>query len=123
MVPKSSLAIFISCMGLLGLAHLRTLQRIKEIGIRKVLGASVGNLMLLISREFTFLTMISFVIFSGVAWWALNQWLDQYAIRVDVEWWVFIVTGLVSLLFTLAIVSNQARRAAVANPVNSLRNE
>jgi len=117
------LTIFITGLGLFGLASYTAEQRIKEIGIRKVLGASVSNLMLLISREFTFLTMISFVIFSGVAWYALNQWLDQYAIRVDIEWWVFVVTGMVSLLFTLAIVSNQARRAAVANPVKSLRNE
>lgn len=117
------LTIFITGLGLFGLASYTAEQRIKEIGIRKVLGASVGNLMILISREFTFLTMISFAIFSVVAWYALNQWLNQYTIRVDVEWWVFVVTGLVSLLFTLAIVSNQARRAAVANPVNSLRNE
>lgn len=117
------LTIFITGLGLFGLASYTAEQRIKEIGIRKVLGASVSSLMLLMSREFTFLTMISFVFFSVLAWFMLNQWLDQYAIRVDVEWWVFVVTGAISLLFTLAIVSNQARRAAVANPVNSLRNE
>lgn len=117
------LTIFITGLGLFGLASYTAEQRIKEIGIRKVLGASVTNLVLLISREFTILTMISFTIFSVLAWFMLNSWLEQYTIRVDVEWWVFAVTGLVSLLFTLAIVSNQARRAAVANPVNSLRNE
>ncbi len=117
------LTIFITGLGLFGLASYTAEQRIKEIGIRKVLGASVSNLMLLISRDFAMLVMIAFLVASPLAWWGLNSYLDRYTIRVDVEWWVFAVTGIVSLLFALAIVSNQARRAAVANPVQSLRNE
>jgi ABC-type antimicrobial peptide transport system permease subunit len=117
------LTIFITGLGLFGLASYTAEQRIKEIGIRKVLGASVSNLMLLISRDFAALVMLAFLIASPLAWWGLNNYLDRYTIRVDIEWWVFAVTGIVSLLFALAIVSNQARRAAVANPVKSLRNE
>ncbi|GAB5523768.1 MAG: ABC transporter permease [Roseivirga sp.] len=117
------LTIFITGLGLFGLASYTAEQRIKEIGIRKVLGASVANLMLLISRDFAMLVMTAFLVASPLAWWGLNSYLDRYTIRVDVEWWVFAVTGIVSLLFALAIVSNQARRAAVANPVQSLRNE
>lgn len=117
------LTIFITGLGLFGLASYTAEQRIKEIGIRKVLGASVSNLMLLISRDFAMLVMIAFLVASPLAWWGLNSYLDRYTIRVDVEWWVFAVTGVVSLVFALAIVSNQARRAAVANPVQSLRNE
>lgn len=117
------LTIFITGLGLFGLASYTAEQRIKEIGIRKVLGASVSNLMLLISRDFAMLVMIAFLVASPLAWWGLNSYLDRYTIRVDVEWWVFAATGVISLLFALAIVSNQARRAAVANPVQSLRNE
>lgn len=117
------LTIFITGLGLFGLASYTAEQRIKEIGIRKVLGASVSNLMLLISRDFAMLVMVAFLVASPLAWWGLNSYLDRYTIRVDVEWWVFAVTGLVSLVFALAIVSNQARRAAIANPVQSLRNE
>ncbi|MCE7993257.1 MAG: FtsX-like permease family protein [Roseivirga sp.] len=117
------LTIFITGLGLFGLASYTAEQRIKEIGIRKVLGASVSNLMLLISRDFAMLVMIAFLVASPLAWWGLNSYLDRYTIRVDVEWWVFAATGIISLLFALAIVSNQARRAAVANPVQSLRNE
>ncbi len=117
------LTIFITGLGLFGLASYTAEQRIKEIGIRKVLGASVSNLMLLISRDFAMLVMLAFLVASPLAWWGLNSYLDRYTIRVDVEWWVFAVTGAVSLIFALIIVSNQARRAAVANPVQSLRNE
>lgn len=117
------LTIFITGLGLFGLASYTAEQRIKEIGIRKVLGASVSNLMLLISRDFAVLVMLAFLIASPLAWWGLNNYLDRYTIRVDIAWWVFAVTGIVSLVFALAIVSNQARRAAVANPVKSLRNE
>lgn len=117
------LTIFITGLGLFGLASYTAEQRIKEIGIRKVLGASVSNLMLLISRDFAMLVMMAFLVASPLAWWGLNSYLDRYTIRVDVEWWVFAVTGIVSLVFALAIVSNQARRAAIANPVQSLRNE
>lgn len=117
------LTIFITGLGLFGLASYTAEQRIKEIGIRKVLGASVSNLMLLISRDFAVLVMLAFLVASPLAWWGLNSYLDRYTIRVDIEWWVFAVTGIVSLVFALAIVSNQARRAAIANPVQSLRNE
>ena len=117
------LTIFITGLGLFGLAAYTAQQRIKEIGIRKVLGASVSNLMALISKDFALLVLISFVLASGAAWWGLDSYMARYPIRVSLQWWVFAATGLVALLFTLAIVSNQARRAATANPVKSLRSE
>ncbi len=119
----SVLAMVITGLGLFGLASYTAEQRIKEIGIRKVLGASVGNLMLLISKDFTRLVIIAFVLASPFAWYALNQYLDRYTIRVDISWWIFPIVGTVVLLFALVIVAEKARGAAVANPVNSLRNE
>ena len=98
-------------------------QRTKEIGIRKVLGASVPSLVSLMSKEFSRLVILSFMIAAPAAWFLLNSYLDRYPIRVDLEWWIFGSVGLITLLFALLIVSNQAVRAAHANPVNSLRSE
>ncbi len=119
----ASLAIFITGLGLFGLAAFMAEQRTKEIGIRKVMGASVFSLVALMSKDFSRLVLIAFLISSPVAWWLLNQFLMRYPVRVSIPWWVFPATGLVALVFASLIVSTQALRAARANPANSLRNE
>ena len=119
----AALTIFISCLGLFGLAAYMAENRIKEIGIRKVLGASVANIAALLSKEFLRLVGISFVIASPIAWLAMHSWLASYPYRIGIEWWVFAVTGLLSLFIALATVSFQAVRAALANPVKNLRTE
>ncbi|MBN8851095.1 MAG: hypothetical protein BGO55_28650 [Sphingobacteriales bacterium 50-39] len=117
------LAIFISCLGLLGLAMFTAEQRTKEFGIRKVLGARVGTLFGLLSREFLLLVLIAFVVASPLAWWAMHAWLQNFAYHVDVQWWVFLLAGGAALLIALMTVSFQALKVAVANPVKSLRVE
>ncbi|OEJ99870.1 ABC transporter permease [Roseivirga misakiensis] len=117
------LTIFITGLGLFGLASYMAEQRIKEIGIRKVLGASVGNLIRLISIDFAKLVLLGFVIFSPLAYFGLDQYLGRYTIRTSIDWWVFALTGVIALVFALLIVTNQARRAALANPATSLRSE
>ena len=119
----SILAFVITGLGLFGLAAYTAERRVKEIGIRKVLGATVTNLIALISKDFTRLVIISFIIAAPLAWYMLDQYLERYTIRIEIAWWVFPVVGLAVLLFALLIVSEQARRAAQANPVNSLRDE
>ncbi|GGB18725.1 ABC transporter permease [Puia dinghuensis] len=119
----ASLTIFISCLGLFGLVAYMAESRIKEIGIRKVLGASVTNIAGLLSKEFLRLVCISFVIASPIAWLVMHKWLASYSYRIAIEWWVFVVTGFVSLVIALATVSFQAVRAALANPVRNLRTE
>ncbi len=118
-----SIAVLISCLGLLGLASLITLQRTKEIGIRKVVGASVSNIAVMLSKDFLKLVLISIVIASPVAWWAISKWLDNFAYRVDITWWIFAIAGLFSVVIALATISFQAIKAALANPVKSLRSE
>jgi putative ABC transport system permease protein len=117
------LAILITGLGLFGLAAYTAEQRTKEIGIRKVLGASVGSLVTLMSGDFSRLVIFAFAISAPFAWWLLDLYLERYPIRIDIPWWVFPVTGIVALAFALIIVTTQALRAAYANPVNSLRNE
>ncbi|HEV8512626.1 MAG TPA: ABC transporter permease [Cyclobacteriaceae bacterium] len=118
------LAIVITGLGLFGLAAFAAEQRTKEIGIRKVMGASVSSLVGLMSKDFSRLVIIAFVISSPAAWWLLNHFiLDKYKYRVDIAWWVFPITGIIALAFALAIVSTQALRAAHANPAVSLRND
>ncbi len=117
------LAVFITGMGLFGLASFMAEQRTKEIGIRKVLGATVASLILLISRDFSKLVFVSFVIMVPIAWYAMDQYLEKYKVRINIEWWIFPAVGLIALLFALLIVSNQAGRAARSNPVKSLRQE
>jgi putative ABC transport system permease protein len=117
------LAITISCLGLFALAAYTAESRIKEIGIRKVLGASVSGITLLLSREFIKLVIISFVIASPVAWWIMHSWLQDYTYRVNIGWLVFLITGIFSLVIAIATVSFQAIKAALSNPVNSLRAE
>lgn len=119
----ATLAMIITGLGLFGLASYTAEQRIKEIGIRKVLGATIASLMNLMSKDFAKLVIVSFVLAAPFAWYLLDQYLDRYTIRVDVQWWIFPVVGIIVLIFAIAIVSDQARRAAKANPVKSLRNE
>ena len=116
-------AIFIACLGLFGLVTYAAEQRTREIGIRKVLGASTGGLMTLLGRDFLKLVIIASLIAFPVAWWAMNQWLQSFAYRVGISWWVFVVAGITAILIALVTVSIQTIRAAVANPVKSLRSE
>ncbi|CCH52422.1 protein of unknown function DUF214 [Fibrisoma limi BUZ 3] len=115
--------IFIACLGLFGLATYAAEQRIKEIGVRKVLGASVLNLTALLSKDFLKLVLIANGIAFPLAWWATHQWLQEFAYHIDVEWWMFTVAGILSILIALATVSYQAIKAALVNPVKSLRSE
>jgi putative ABC transport system permease protein len=117
------LAIFISCLGLLGLASYSTIQRTKEIGVRKVLGASVSNIVNLLSIDFIKLVLIAFVIASPIGWFGMNIWLRDFAYHANIAWWVFAIAGIAALLITFFTISFQAIKAAVANPVNSLRTE
>jgi putative ABC transport system permease protein len=120
----ASLAIVITGLGLFGLAAFTAEQRTKEIGIRKVMGASIKSLVGLMSKDFSILVIMAFLISSPIAWWLLTKFiLEKYPYHIAIAWWVFPLTGVVALAFALAIVSTQALRAARANPVNSLRNE
>jgi putative ABC transport system permease protein len=119
----SVLAIFIACLGLFGLATFIAQQRTKEIGIRKVLGASIQGIVQMLSKDFVKLVIIAFVFAAPVAWWAMNKWLQGFAFRINVSWWMFVSAGLGALLIALITVSFQAIRAAIANPVKSLRTE
>ncbi|MFC3196087.1 ABC transporter permease [Parapedobacter deserti] len=119
----AGIAIFISCLGLLGLSTYTVRQRVKEIGIRKVLGASVGSIVGLLSQGSIRLVLISIAVGTPVAWWATNTWLEDFAYRIDVEWWMFVLAGAVAVGIALLTVCCQAVRAAVANPVDSLRDE
>lgn len=117
------LAVFISCLGLFGLAAFMAERRTKEIGIRKVLGASLVNLWTLLSKEFVVLVSVGCLIASPIAFLLMNSWLQSYDYRINIKWWVFIVAGVVALVIALLTVSTQAVKAAVANPVKSLRSE
>lgn len=119
----STLAIIITGLGLFGLAAFTAEQRTKEIGIRKVLGASVTSLMKLMSTDFAKLVLVSFIIAAPVAWYLMDQYLDRYTIRIDIAWWILPTVGFLILTFAIMIVSGQARRAARSNPVKSLRSE
>jgi ABC-type antimicrobial peptide transport system permease subunit len=119
----ASLALIITALGLFGLAAFTAEQRAKEVSIRKVLGATVTNLVVLISKDFSRLVIIAFVIASPVAWWFLSGFLERYPYRITINWWILPAAGLVTLLVALAIVSTQALRAAMSNPVENLRNE
>jgi ABC-type antimicrobial peptide transport system permease subunit len=119
----AGLAIFICCIGLAGLASFTIEKRIREIGIRKVLGATVQQLLLLISKEFLKLVAIAFVIAVPLTWWFMNNWLDKYTYRINISIWLFGIVGVIVLLLTLIVVSLNTMRAAIANPVKSLRTE
>ncbi|MDR6943223.1 ABC transporter permease [Mucilaginibacter pocheonensis] len=117
------LAIFISCLGLLGLASYSTLQRTREIGIRKVMGASVSGIVNLLSKDFLILVIISFFIATPLSWFFMYKWLQDFAYRIDISWWIFALAGILALIIALATISFQAIKAAIANPVKSLRSE
>ncbi len=119
----AGLTIFISCLGLFGLATYMAENRIKEIGVRKVLGASVAGITTLLSKEFLKLVMLSFVIASPVAWWMMHTWLQDYPYHVNIQWQIFALAGLLSFFISVITVSYQSIKAAVANPVKSLRSE
>ena len=117
------IAILISCLGLFGLATFSAEQRIKEIGVRKVLGASVTSIVALLSKDFIKLVAVAVLIASPLAWFVMNKWLQSFAYRISISWIVFVITTLVALLIALITISFQAIRAAIANPVKSLRTE
>jgi ABC-type antimicrobial peptide transport system permease subunit len=119
----AGLAIFISCLGLFGMASFMAEQRVKEIGVRKVLGASIFNLWRLLSKDFVLLILISLVIASPIAYYFMHNWLQNYQYRSGMEWWIFAVTAAGALLITLLTVSYQSVKAALANPIKSLRSE
>jgi putative ABC transport system permease protein len=119
----AGLTIFISCLGLFGLANYMAENRTKEMGVRKVLGAGVANIAILLSKDFLKLVILAFLIATPITWYAMTTWLQNYSYRVGVEWWVFAMTGILSVLIAVATVSYQAIKAALANPVKSLRTE
>jgi ABC-type antimicrobial peptide transport system permease subunit len=119
----AGLTILISCLGLFALAAYMAENRIREIGVRKVLGASVASITTLLAREFVLLVGIAFVIAAPVAWFAMDKWLQGYGYRVDMGWTVFTASGALALVIAVATVSYQSVRAALANPVKSLRSE
>ena len=119
----TALAILISCLGLFGLAMFTAQQRVKEIGVRKVLGASVGGIVSMLSKDFLKLVIISILVATPLAWWAMNKWLEDFEYKTSVGWWVFVLAGSVALLIALFTVSIQAIKAAIANPVKALRTE
>ena len=122
-VNFSILAIFISCLGLLGLASYSTIQRTKEIGVRKVLGASVTNIVNLLSIDFVKLVILAFLIASPVSWIVMNAWLHDFAYHTHITWWIFALSGLTALFVVMLTISFQAIRAAIQNPIKTLRTE
>jgi len=119
----TAISIFISCLGLFGLTVLTAFQRTKEIGIRKVLGASVAGIVHLLSKEYMVLIIIAIGISTPMAWWAMNKWLEKFAYRITIEWWMFLLAGIIAIIIALITVSFQSIKAAIANPVKSLRTE
>ena len=119
----TGLSITISCLGLLGLVVYTTERRTKEIGIRKVLGASLGQLNLLLCKEFLILVVIAFAIATPIAWYGVNYWLEEFAYKTEMSWWIFILSGITMLLITSVIMSIRTIAKANANPVESLRTE
>ncbi len=117
------ISIFLACLGLFGLASLASVNRIKEIGIRKVLGASVTGIVGLLSKDFLKLIAIALMIATPLAWYFMNNWLQNFAYRINVRWYVFVATGIITVLIAFITISFQAIKAAVANPVKSLRTE
>ncbi|MBA4140309.1 MAG: ABC transporter permease [Segetibacter sp.] len=122
-VAFALLALLIACLGLLGLATYAAEQRTKEIGIRKVLGASVSNIAAMLSKDFLKLVIIAACITSPVAWWAMHKWLQDFAYRINISWWIFLLAGVIAVVIALITVCFQAIKAAVANPVKNLRTE
>ena len=116
-------AIFIACLGLFGLSAFTISQRLKEIGIRKVLGASTDSIVTLLSKDFLLLVIIAAIISFPIAWFGMNRWLQDFAYRIDIPWWAFILAAFVAAITAIGTVSIQAIKAALSNPVKSLRSE
>ncbi len=119
----SVLAIFIACLGLLGLATYTAEQRTKEIGIRKVLGANIGSIVGLLSKDFIKLVLIAIVVATPLAWYVMNRWLEGFAYQVTIQWWIFLISGVLAVIVALVTISFQSVKAAMMNPVNSLKSE
>jgi putative ABC transport system permease protein len=117
------ISIIISCLGLFGLAAFATQQRTKEIGIRKVLGATVADVVTMLSKDFIKLILIAIMISTPLAWYAMSRWLQVFAYRIEVAWWMFMLTGMLAVAIALVTVSFQSIKAALMNPVKSLRTE
>jgi len=117
------LGIIIACLGLLGLTTFSAQQRVKEIGVRKVLGASVPHVVALLSKDFLKLVLIALVLAVPVAWWLMNEWLKDFAYRINIEWWIFLVAAVIAIIIAFVTISTQAIKAAISNPVKSLRTE
>ena len=117
------LTILIAAMGMFGLISLFAKQRVKEIGIRKVLGASVAGIVKLLSKDFLLLIGIAIVMASPLAWYIMNNWLQDFAYRINISWWMFFAAGVIAIFIALVTISFQAIKAAIANPVDSLRSE
>jgi putative ABC transport system permease protein len=122
-MSASALAIILSCMGLFAIALMMMAQRTKEIGVRKVLGASIPSLVGLLSKEFLILVAISILIASPIAWWAMNKWLQDFAYKTEISLSIFGIAGSLAIIIALLTVSYQAIRAAMMNPVKSLKSE
>ena len=119
----AGLAIFVACLGLFGLAAFMAEQRTKEIGIRKILGASVTGIIGLLSKDFVKLVFIALIIAFPLAYWLAYKWLQEFVYRIEINWQIFLYAGLVALLIAITTVSFQALKAAISNPVNSLKND
>ena len=119
----SLVAVFIACLGLFGLAAYAAQQRVKEIGVRKVLGASVPDIAKLLSMDFVRLVLVAIVIASPIAWWVMHSWLESFPYRTMISWWVFVVAGISAIVIAMGTVGVLAVKAANANPIHSLRNE
>ena len=117
------IAVIIASLGLFGLAAFMIKLRVKEIGIRKVLGASSGNITAMVSAEFLKLVLIAIIISFPITWFAMHKWLQDFAYRINIQWWVFVLAGFIALLIALITISFQSIKAAIANPVKSLRSE
>jgi len=117
------ITLFISCLGLFGLAAFAAEQRTKEIGIRKVLGASVAGITGLLAKDFLKLVVFAIVIAAPIAWWSMNKWLQDFAYRIEIQWWVFLLAGAGAIVIAFLTVSFQSVKAGLANPVKSLRSE
>lgn len=117
------LAILIACLGLYGLATFTAEQRTKEIGVRKVLGASIGSLIALSLKDFLKLVLVAIVIASPISWYAMNKWLQNFEFKIEIKWWIFALTGILMAAIALITVSFQSIKAALMNPVKSLKSE
>jgi putative ABC transport system permease protein len=119
----ASIAIALACLGLLGLSAYTAKQRVKEIGVRKVLGASISNITALLSIDFVKLVFIAIIISVPVAWWMMNKWLLSFAYKTEMYWWIFAMAGICAVAIALIMISFQSIKSALANPVKSLRSE